>query len=87
MFETLLNCFVLPNNFIDFINPFLTAFSCEPPSGVSIVLQNDLSEDFSLYIHRPTATDKSFAPKYCDSFYVLCPVANLQGKIKLKKKT
>ena len=40
-----------------------------------------LSEDFSLYIHRPTATDKSFAPKGCDSFYVLCPVPNLQGDV------
>lgn len=38
-----------------------------------------LSEDFSLYLHRPTATDKSFAPDGCDSFYVLCPVPNLQG--------
>ena len=43
-----------------------------------------LSEDFSLYIHRPTATDKSFAPKGCDSFYVLCPVPNLQGNIDWK---
>ena len=40
-----------------------------------------LSEDFSLYIHRPTATDESFAPKGCDSFYVLCPVPNLQGNV------
>lgn len=40
-----------------------------------------LSEDFSLYIHRPTATDESFAPKGCDSFYVLCPVPNLKAKI------
>ena len=40
-----------------------------------------LSKDFSLYIHRPTATDQSFAPEGCDSFYVLCPVPNLQGKI------
>ena len=40
-----------------------------------------LSEDFSLYIHRPTATDSSFAPAGCDSFYVLCPVPNLQGEI------
>ena len=40
-----------------------------------------LSEDFSLYIHRPTATDKSFAPDGCDSFYVLCPVPNLQGNV------
>ena len=38
-----------------------------------------LADDFSLYVHRPTATDKSFAPKGCDSFYVLAPVPNLQG--------
>lgn len=43
-----------------------------------------LAEDFSLYIHRPTATDASFAPPGCDSFYVLCPVPNLQGKIDWK---
>jgi phytoene desaturase len=40
-----------------------------------------LSDDFSLYLHRPTATDNSFAPEGCDSFYVLCPVPNLQGNV------
>ena len=40
-----------------------------------------LADDFSLYVHRPTATDDSFAPAGCDSFYVLCPVPNLRGKI------
>lgn len=40
-----------------------------------------LAEDFSLYLHRPTATDPSFAPDGCDSFYVLCPVPNLQGDV------
>jgi phytoene desaturase len=40
-----------------------------------------LSDDFSLYIHRPTATDESFAPTGCDSFYVLCPVPNLKANI------
>ncbi|MCY7305664.1 MAG: phytoene desaturase [Rhodoferax sp.] len=40
-----------------------------------------LSEDFSLYLHRPTATDASFAPPGCDSFYVLCPVPNLKGAV------
>jgi phytoene desaturase len=40
-----------------------------------------LAEDFSLYLHRPTATDASFAPPGCDSFYVLCPVPNLRGAI------
>tara|TARA_B100001057_G_scaffold136908_1_gene136535 strand:- start:915 stop:2393 length:1479 start_codon:yes stop_codon:yes gene_type:complete len=46
-----------------------------------IFKKKKLSQDFSLYIHRPTATDSSFAPEGCDSFYVLCPVPNLQGKI------
>ena len=40
-----------------------------------------LTEDFSLYLHRPTATDPSFAPEGHDSFYVLCPVPNLDGKV------
>jgi len=40
-----------------------------------------LAEDFSLYVHRPTATDASFAPEGCDSFYVLAPVPNLQANI------
>ena len=40
-----------------------------------------LTDDFSLYLHRPTATDPSFAPDGCDSFYVLCPVPNLQGNV------
>jgi phytoene desaturase len=44
-----------------------------------------MSEDFSLYVHRPTATDKSFAPKDCESFYVLCPVPNLQGDVDWEK--
>ncbi len=38
-----------------------------------------LSEDFSLYLHRPTATDPSLAPPGCDAFYVLSPVPNLAG--------
>jgi phytoene desaturase len=40
-----------------------------------------LADDFSLYLHRPTATDQSFAPEGCESFYVLCPVPNLQGNV------
>jgi phytoene desaturase len=40
-----------------------------------------LPEDFSLYLHRPTATDSSFAPKGHDSFYVLAPVPNMQANI------
>lgn len=33
-----------------------------------------LAKDFSLYLHRPTATDPSLAPDGCDTFYVLSPV-------------
>ncbi len=38
-----------------------------------------LADDFSLYLHRPTATDPSLAPAGCDAFYVLSPVPNLAG--------
>ncbi len=36
-----------------------------------------LAEDFSLYLHRPTASDASLAPPGCDAFYVLSPVPHL----------
>lgn len=39
-----------------------------------------LSDDFSLYLHRPTATDPTLAPAGCDAFYALVPVPNLQGQ-------
>ena len=39
-----------------------------------------LGPDFSLYVHRPTATDPSFAPAGCDSWYVLAPVPNLSRR-------
>ncbi|HWE42199.1 MAG TPA: phytoene desaturase [Gemmatimonadaceae bacterium] len=38
-----------------------------------------LSRDFSLYLHRPTATDPSLAPDGCDAFYALAPVPNLRS--------
>ena len=38
-----------------------------------------LAPDFSLYLHRPTATDPTLAPKGCDAFYVLSPAPNLLG--------
>ncbi|MEN9855902.1 MAG: hypothetical protein RLZZ157_1028 [Pseudomonadota bacterium] len=38
-----------------------------------------VAEDFSLYLHRPTANDKSLAPDGCDAFYVLAPVPHLGG--------
>ena len=44
-----------------------------------IFTRKSLSDDFSLYLHRPTATDPSLAPPGCDSFYVLSPVPHLGG--------
>jgi phytoene desaturase len=38
-----------------------------------------LSNDFSLYLHRPTATDPSLAPAGGDCWYVLSPVPHLGG--------
>ena len=38
-----------------------------------------LADDFSLYLHRPTATDPSLAPDGCDAFYVLAPVPHLDS--------
>ena len=38
-----------------------------------------LANDFSMYLHRPTATDPALAPPGCDTFYVLSPVPHLQS--------
>lgn len=38
-----------------------------------------LSEDFSLYLHRPSASDPSLAPEGHDAFYVLSPVPHLES--------
>ncbi len=43
-----------------------------------------LADDFSLYLHRPTATDPSLAPAGCDCWYVLSPVPHLGGNIDWK---
>jgi phytoene desaturase len=40
-----------------------------------------LAEDFSLYLHRPTATDPALAPPGCDTFYVLSPVPHQDSGI------
>lgn len=40
-----------------------------------------LADDFSLYLHRPGATDPSMAPPGHDAFYVLSPVPNQQSGI------
>jgi phytoene desaturase len=40
-----------------------------------------LAEDFSLYLHRPTATDPSLAPAGHDAFYVLSPVPHLDADV------
>jgi phytoene desaturase len=40
-----------------------------------------LTKDFSIYLHRPSASDPSVAPHGCDTFYALTPVPNLEGGI------
>ncbi len=46
------------------------------------IFQNKiLADDFSLYLHRPTATDPTLAPSGHDAFYVLAPVPNLSAGI------
>ena len=44
-----------------------------------IFKRHHLANDFSLYLHRPTATDPSLAPPGKDAFYVLSPVPHLQS--------
>jgi phytoene desaturase len=41
----------------------------------------ELSDDLSIYLHRPTATDTQYAPAGHDSFYALVPVPNLAAGI------
>ena len=43
--------------------------------------KKQLATDFSLYLHRPSATDPSMAPGGCDCFYVLAPVPNQESGI------
>lgn len=40
-----------------------------------------LPNDFSIYLHAPTKTDDSMAPKNCESIYLLVPTANLKSEI------
>ncbi|MFL2859236.1 MAG: phytoene desaturase family protein [Pontiellaceae bacterium] len=46
-----------------------------------------LSDDLSLYLHRPSATDPSMSPDGYDSFYVLAPVPNNISGIDWEKKS
>ncbi len=40
-----------------------------------------LADDFSLYIHRPTATDPDLAPPGMDTYYALSPVPHLGADV------
>jgi phytoene desaturase len=44
-----------------------------------------LADDFSLYLHRPTATDPSLAPAGKDAWYVLSPVPNQRSGLDWEK--
>lgn len=45
-----------------------------------------LPDDFSMYLHVPSRTDRSMAPDGCESIYVLAPVTNLENPIDWSKK-
>ena len=45
-----------------------------------------LAEDFSLYLHRPSASDPSMAPEGHDTFYVLSPVPHLESGVDWQEK-
>jgi phytoene desaturase len=44
-----------------------------------IFRRHHLADDFSLYLHRPSATDPSVAPEGHDAFYALAPVPHLDS--------
>lgn len=44
-----------------------------------IFKKKHLADDFSLYLHRPTASDPGMAPAGCDTFYALSPVPHLDS--------
>jgi len=44
-----------------------------------IFIKRHLADDMSIYLHRPSVTDPSCAPKGDDTFYALAPVPNLHG--------
>ena len=44
-----------------------------------IFKRHRLAPDFSLYLHRPTASDPAMAPAGCDAFYALSPVPHLDS--------
>jgi phytoene desaturase len=51
------------------------------PLLADIFQRKHLADDFSLYLHRPTATDPSVAPPECDTFYALAPVPHLDSGV------
>ncbi len=44
-----------------------------------IFKRHKLADDFSLYLHRPTASDPAMAPEGGDTFYALAPVPHLDS--------
>jgi phytoene desaturase len=46
-----------------------------------------LARDFSLYLHRPTATDPTLAPPGCDCWYALAPVPHESPNVDWKARS
>ena len=62
---------------IGFDRPFVIIGERINPTGRKIMAAEMLADDFSLYLHRPSASDPDVAPPGCDGFYVLSPVPHL----------
>ena len=45
-----------------------------------IFMRGKLADDMSIYLHRPTVTDRGAAPAGDDTFYALSPVPHLGGR-------
>ena len=60
-----------------------TILLCERYQGLldDIFNKKVLPDDFSMYLHRPSASDPAMAPEGCDCFYVLIPVPNQKSGI------
>jgi phytoene desaturase len=48
--------------------------------------EKSMPDDFSMYLHVPSRTDKSMAPDNCESMYVLIPTPNLKADFDWSKK-
>ena len=69
----------IPKSWLLLDNQSTIDIFCNKELLKDIFKRHKVADDFSLYLHRPTATDASMAPAGCDAFYVLSPVPHLDS--------